>query len=281
MILITGRLVRALQILATVVVFVLTKNYLYAPSEVHLYGHPSAAWWVKSNNQSFGNTGASEALLNSVSKNAMDSSDLNNKILYGNAMMAFVHNDTFHCKYYQTHNKVHYLASLLLPILFKEYGLIDWRYFQCGFCHQRNLLLTRILNASGFDAKLIGLDGHVITEITIEKEKYWVDADYGVNIFKKPLEVEVERVVREAYSSTRFTNNKETPELKKRKFDQLIKAYQDYSNDSYYDLTFMRWLEKSQRIALNVIGLSISLLVSIFFFFCLNYGVTALRKKGG
>jgi hypothetical protein len=58
-----------------------------------------------------------------------------------------------------------------------------------GLCSQYSIALTGVLRQRGIDARILALDGHVVTTAEVEPDVWWVlDADYGVVL---PAGVEV------------------------------------------------------------------------------------------
>lgn len=94
-----------------------------------------------------------------------------------------VHQSTYHC------NPTDYGLSaveLATSGLMKVLGFrIDWRQglfgegMLYGFCHQRAIILARMLESNGIPAAAFGLNGHVVTLVHLEGAEYLVDPDFG------------------------------------------------------------------------------------------------------
>lgn len=232
--------------------FNINHNLLYKDSNVHLYGPESLTSYIKMISPNTSYVSNLSFYLDSAQDIQSSLSTKEMKLNFVNQIMTLIHANTFHCKVYQHQNMVHLIAKYISPSIFNPYGLLDWRYMRCGFCHQRNLLLVRLLNKFGFSAKLRGLEGHVIAEIAINDEQYFADADYGVATFMKPMENEIDQQIRELYSSALSSKVNITP---------ILKAYNDYSNDQYYNLESLEVYERAQTKILDVLGILLSMLL--------------------
>lgn len=221
---------------------------LYEPIPARLYGQSSLMQDIKFQVPQFTAGNYFPSVLSSMSSYDVSGVASLDAVALADGMMMTVHHNTYHCKYYNSQNYVHWIAKRLFPFAFEEYGLLDWRYFQCGFCHQRNLLLVEMLMRAGFDANLRGINGHVIAEYTMNGDVYWVDADYGVSSFVMPEESLVEAVVIDRYSGLRKNVNG------KDFMPSVIAAFKDYDNDGYYNLTSLGIIAGSQRLLMNLVG---------------------------
>ena len=250
----------------------LTAGAIYKPAIVHLYGQQSPRQTIKQSAPLFDIGDYFPSILSSLS--APDTAEQESLLGLADSLMLLVHTNTFHCKYQQPQNLVHLVSAALVPRAFREYGILDWRYFQCGFCHQLNLLLVQMLNKSGFKAALRGINGHVIAEYKIDSKIYWLDADYGIPSFEKPPEEEVEEVIFNVYSEADIrTISGVKVDLKR-----IQKAYQNYSNDGYYNLRYLESLSRTQRLIIDIVGYSMVLLSSFFVFILVGAALVIGRR---
>jgi hypothetical protein len=231
-------------------------SMLYEPIPARLYGQSSLMQDIKFQVPQFTAGNYFPSVLSSMSSYDVSEVASLDAVALADGMMITVHHNTYHCKYYNSQNYVHWVAKRLFPFAFEEYGLLDWRYFQCGFCHQRNLLLVEMLMKAGFDANLRGLNGHVIAEYNLNGDVYWIDADYGVSSFVMPKEALAEAVVIERYSGLRKNING------KDFMSSVITAFKNYDNDAYYNLTSLGVIAGSQRLLMNLVG---GILVGLIF----------------
>ena len=99
-------------------------------------------------------------------------------------MNQLVHLSTYHC------NPTDYSLSVVESVTSALMNLVgyrfDWRQglfderMLCGFCHQRAIILSRLLEKQGLSAMAYGVNGHVVTLLHLEDgAEYLVDPDYG------------------------------------------------------------------------------------------------------
>lgn len=94
-----------------------------------------------------------------------------------------VHQSTYHCNPTDySLSAVEFATSRLMKVLGFRF---DWRQglfgerMLCGFCHQRAIILARVLESNGIPAAAFGLNGHVVTLVQLEGAEYLVDPDFG------------------------------------------------------------------------------------------------------
>lgn len=95
-----------------------------------------------------------------------------------------VHRSAAHCAPGLDH---HWLLRTLAPLIpeleesHKNGIITPYRgAFRCGLCHQSATVLYEILRREGFDARVLGLNGHVVTEVRLDSTIYLLDPDFGV-----------------------------------------------------------------------------------------------------
>lgn len=91
-------------------------------------------------------------------------------------------------------NYLLYLASFLKPGIYRKYEYADYRKAMergVGLCSQQAIIVVGILNDSGIDAEMLGLDGHVVLRAKVSRHTWYVaDPDYGVIIPHDISEIE-------------------------------------------------------------------------------------------
>jgi len=183
-----------------------------------------------------------------------------------NAVMLQIHNDTFHCDYNQTHNLAHYVNKILpTKHWFTDYGLLDQRFFKCGFCHQRNLFLVKALRERGYEANLKGLNGHVVAEYILRDKVFYLDADLKV----ESLRVQNSRVDMEAV--LRSYTNKGLDEFG---LQQILDAFRDDADDTYYDLNRLKEYEERQIKLMDIVTFIMTVTLTLFL-----YSIRILIRK--
>ena len=108
---------------------------------------------------------------------------------YSQRMLSTVHNATYHCEahnYYQSwFTWLSYQLGIYSLMPGNNHGVLDIKTFRCGFCHQRAYILATALRNGGIDsARVLGLNGHVITVFNINQDLYSLDPDFGVGPVK-------------------------------------------------------------------------------------------------
>jgi hypothetical protein len=73
------------------------------------------------------------------------------------------------------------------PGLFREVGVLSLEHFICGYCHQRAFILASAIKRAGIQARVWGINGHVVTIFSIEGKDYAADADFGIDPFRVNL----------------------------------------------------------------------------------------------
>lgn len=68
-----------------------------------------------------------------------------------------------------------------------DQGLFGFNRLKCGFCSERAAAVTHVLRLNGMDAITLGINGHVITKVTIDGAVYYTDPDYGVGPYLADL----------------------------------------------------------------------------------------------
>jgi hypothetical protein len=183
-----------------------------------------------------------------------------------------VYESTYHCPYDAPQSILHYFAQLLSPSQFKEEGLLDFRYFQCGICHQRNFLLNEILRSQGFATNLLGINGHVVVTIEINEFNYFVDSDFGIGPF--PIE--------ERFNKAFIVDQYQDIVDSKSELEKIIFAYTIKEDDGNYELTRLRQIQESQINFFNIFNFFLTLgtlLVFSLLFRMIVLKVKELRQK--
>ncbi len=65
-----------------------------------------------------------------------------------------------------------------------EQGHLTPKSLRCGYCHQIAYILAKALSLQGVSAEVWGLNGHVVTLVTINKIRYIADPDFGIGPIK-------------------------------------------------------------------------------------------------
>jgi hypothetical protein len=176
-----------------------------------------------------------------------------------NKIVILVNEKTYHCGPDKSQNILQVVGEFFSPEIFNEEGLLDFRYLQCGFCHQRNYLLIEILESYGFTVKLIGLQGHVVGSVLIKGQEYFVDSDFGIGPF--PLSKRL--------NATFISDQYKKVVEKKSQLDTIVFGYTIAEDDRVYELSRMRELQESQEKILNFLNfiLTFGTLIIISYFF--------------
>jgi len=180
-----------------------------------------------------------------------------------------INKKTYHCEFNEPQNFLHTVAQKIVPTNFKEYGLLDFRYLQCGFCHQRNYLLVEILISHGFASKLVGLNGHVVGSVFISNKEYFVDADLDVGPF----------LVNKRFSTSFITSQYKNKVDSESKLNQYLFAYATTQDDSDYDLANLRRIQELQEKTLNFLNFTLTLSIILLILCSYRIVVLQIRKR--
>ena len=176
-----------------------------------------------------------------------------------NKIVILVNKKTYHCGPDKSQNILQVVGEFFSPVIFNDEGLLDFRYFQCGFCSQRNYLLVEILESYGFTVKLIGLNGHVVGSVLIKGQEYFVDSDFGIGPFP----------VSEGLNATFISDQYKKVVESKSQLDTIVFAYTITEDDGVYELSRMHKLQESQEKILNFLNfiLTFGILIIISYLF--------------
>lgn len=101
---------------------------------------------------------------------------------YAQRINQLVHFSTYHCGAHEA--ELGPVSSLVAGRFFAE-GLLDFDRFECGLCHQRAYMLTKVLDHPGIEnAIVLAFEGHVVVSAHVEGHQYLIDPDYGVGPIK-------------------------------------------------------------------------------------------------
>lgn len=111
-------------------------------------------------------------------------------------------------------NYILYTLSYIYPSIYKKYEFCNYEKAierGVGLCSQQAIALVNILNRHNIEAKVVGLDGHVVATALADTEKneWWtLDPDFGV-IIKKDIETieDNPKIIEQYYSE------KNSPEM--------------------------------------------------------------------
>lgn len=170
----------------------------------------------------------------------------------------FLNKKNYHCGFTESQNTLHKVAKIFMPKEFKEYGLLDFRYLQCGFCHQRNFLLTEVLNSYGLVSNLVSLNEHVVSRVVINNEEYFVDADYGIGPFP----------VSKRYDNSFITREYKNAGALENQVFAILRAFETTQDDEDYDLNKLRNIQGSQEKNLDALNFILTFMV-LFIISCL------------
>ncbi|MHB8808322.1 MAG: hypothetical protein ACYC59_12200 [Anaerolineaceae bacterium] len=111
-------------------------------------------------------------------------------------------------------NYILFLAGVLMPDKFQKYEFIDYRRAierGVGLCSQQSIILVEVLYEKGIKTKMVGLSGHVVATVQVDKisNEWWVfDLDYGVVI---PYNIELieknPKIIDRYYSEKGYDTN--------------------------------------------------------------------------
>jgi len=166
-------------------------------------------------------------------------------------IVIFLNKKTYHCGFTESQNTLHKVAKKFMPEEFKSYGLLDFRYLQCGFCHQRNYLLTEILNSYGLTSNLVSLNEHVVGRVMINNEDYFIDSDYGVGPFPVSKRFDISFITREYRKAG----------AREYQISAILRAFATTQDDQDYDLNKLRSIQESQEKILNNLNFILTFIV--------------------
>jgi len=120
------------------------------------------------------------------------------------------------------------VASYIYPKIFLHCEFMDYRRAVergVGLCSQQSIILSEVVKQRGIDAKIVGLNGHVVMMALADKvnNTWWMlDPDYGVVIPDSLSEIEKNPdIIRPYYSLKGYPDNK---------IDNLVNIYRFEGN---------------------------------------------------
>lgn len=94
-----------------------------------------------------------------------------------------IFNARYHCDFRETSRLIENIAALTFRDRFREVGLLYPEHL-CGFCHQSAYILSRAMTNNGIDAIPLGLNGHVVTLMSLDGTAWLFDPDFGLGPFE-------------------------------------------------------------------------------------------------
>jgi len=169
-----------------------------------------------------------------------------------------------------TENFLLYLKRFETPWLSGKYEFCDARRAierGVSICSQYSKILVDIMIANGIPAKSMGLDGHVVALVQVDRDTntWWIlDADFGVVIEYNLTEVEENRdLARDVYSETAFDQ------------EALKRILSFYGSEGNFEITNNRYCRTEDRLY----RLKWIIPFATILPFSLTKGFSTLRKK--
>jgi hypothetical protein len=129
--------------------------------------------------------------------------------------------------------------SLLSPLVATGEGILHPAHLRCGFCHQSAFVLAEALVRGGISAYARGLNGHVVTALSLDGTEYVADPDYGV----MPFAIDWDDALPSALAAYVAVPDSEQPRVRR--------AYGTADDDGpYYTMAHLRSLAERQDAAL-------------------------------
>lgn len=89
----------------------------------------------------------------------------------------------YHCEFDEAPRLLENLVFLFKIPEFEQ-GHLALKSLRCGYCHQIAYILAKALLLQGIPAEVWGLNGHIVTLITIDQIRYIADPDFGIGPIK-------------------------------------------------------------------------------------------------
>jgi hypothetical protein len=177
-----------------------------------------------------------------------------------------IHNSTYHSKPQVNKTKLEKIIFFLNYESSRQ-GFLTPGLMEGGFCHQRAYVLARTLKNAGLDAKVWGLNGHVVTIVKISGVHMIYDPDYGLGPF--------------CYAQYNLANA--GPEYSQRlniPFQNSDWKFLNSQEDDkeYYNMEYLGHLSERQESLLLIIKI-ILLIIIIFGCILIIFGINRISKK--
>jgi hypothetical protein len=177
-----------------------------------------------------------------------------------------IHKSTYHCKPNINKTMIEKIIFFLNHETSRQ-GFLTPVLMHGGFCHQRAYILARTLKNARLNAKVWGLNGHVVTKVKISEVDIIYDPDYGLGPF----------VYRD------YVLVKAGPEYSKRldiSFRNSDWKFLDTQEDDneYYNMDYLRNLSEIQETLLLIINIIIVIVIT-FGCILIIVGINRISKK--
>jgi len=177
-------------------------------------------------------------------------------------------------------NYILYILQFIYPNIYEKYEYCNYEKALergIGLCSQQSIAITDFLNKKGVKAKIVGLDGHVLTTVLvdIEKDEWWIlDPDFGVVVPQGLAEIEKNPKIVKPYYEKKL--GKEEGIL-----DKIIEIYGSSGNEIYSDAIIgnVGYIDCNWKKVL-IEWLSSFLIWAIPIIFILPFIFASLSKKG-
>ncbi len=153
---------------------------------------------------------------------------------FANRVNIYIHDNTFHCNPFRNYVGPQSLTSM--------YGYQGIRYSQCGLCSQRSYWLNRILRKNNLISNILGIDGHVITTLNLDKNVIFaLDPDFGVSSYLLNLNNNIFTNVTTQinYGFTNIKSDSSSFLNQNIRYDNLVSYFTNSGDEAYYDLDLL------------------------------------------
>jgi len=114
-------------------------------------------------------------------------------------------------------NYVLFSLRFIFPSIYEKYEYCSYDKALkrgVGLCSQHAIVITDFLNKKGLETRIVGLDGHVVATVKVDKDEWWIlDPDFGVVIPYNLQKIESSpELVKSYYAKVAYKNKPIYPE---------------------------------------------------------------------